>query len=109
MSVYIGLFDSVGDVISNYKAPEDSLEGAIVYGAWYEYEDYSGNSFVLFEKDGKLWEVNGSHCSCNGLEGQWSPEETTWEVLAHIADNGSKFSNVPGLTELIKSKIPVKE
>lgn len=46
-----------------------------IYG-YYSYEDYSGEAFVLFEKGGKLYEVNGSHCSCYGLEGQWQPEET---------------------------------
>ena len=49
--------------------------------ASYTYEDYGGSAFVLFKKDGKLWEVNGSHCSCHGLEGQWEPEETTPEAL----------------------------
>jgi hypothetical protein len=43
---------------------------------------YEGDALVIFERDGKLYEVNGYHCSCYGLEGQWSPEETTWEALA---------------------------
>jgi hypothetical protein len=59
--------------------------------AWYAYEDYSGDAFVLFQHDGKLYEVNGGHCSCYGLSeasysgeqsSQWGPEETTWEALA---------------------------
>jgi hypothetical protein len=49
--------------------------------AEYTYESYEGSVFVLFERDGQLYEVNGSHCSCNGIEGQWSPEATTWEAL----------------------------
>lgn len=51
--------------------------------ATYSYQDYSGDAFVLFERDGKLFEVNGSHCSCYGLEGQFEPEETSVEALAH--------------------------
>jgi hypothetical protein len=51
--------------------------------ASYSYIDYYGNAFVLFERDGKLFEVNGSHCSCYGLEGQFEPEETTLEALKH--------------------------
>lgn len=43
---------------------------------------YDGDAFVLFERDGTLYEVHGSHCSCHGLEGQWAPEATTWEVVA---------------------------
>lgn len=60
---------------------KEELAGAkIVYG-YYSYEDYSGEAFVLYEKDGKLYEVNGSHCSCYGLEDQWQPEETLVEAI----------------------------
>lgn len=57
------------------------LEGVDILLASYTYEDYDGTAFVLFLKDGKLFEVHGSHCSCYGLEGQWDPEETTVEAL----------------------------
>lgn len=50
--------------------------------ARYDQECYEGSAFVLFRKDGKLYEVHGSHCSCYGLEGQWAPEETDWKALA---------------------------
>lgn len=55
--------------------------------ASYTYRDYEGDAFVLFRKDGKLFEVNGGHCSCYGLEGQWEPEETTIEALEHRLKN----------------------
>ena len=51
--------------------------------ASYGYANYSGDAWVLFEKDGELYEVNGSHCSCYGLEGQWEPEEVVLEELKH--------------------------
>lgn len=54
---------------------------AILY-AEYTYECYDGSAFVLYEQDGKLFEVHGGHCSCYGLEGQWAPEETSWAALA---------------------------
>lgn len=64
------------DPIANFpKASEILL-------AEYAAEAYGGSAFVLFERDGKLYEVNAGHCSCYGLEGQWSPEETTWSALA---------------------------
>jgi hypothetical protein len=71
-----------------------ALEGEKWHGievllASYGYENYSGDAFVLFRKAGKLYEVNGSHCSCYGLEGQWEPEETTKESLLHRLNNGS--------------------
>lgn len=68
-------------------ADKDDIE--ILLGS-YTYEDYSGNAFVLFRRksDGKLYEVNGSHCSCYGLEGQWAPEECTIAELRHRLVNG---------------------
>lgn len=32
------------------------------------------SAFIVFERNGEIWEVNGSHCSCYGFEGQWEPE-----------------------------------
>jgi hypothetical protein len=43
---------------------------------------YKGDALVLFERDGKLFEVIGVHGSEYGLEGQWNPEETSWAALA---------------------------
>lgn len=76
-------FADVEDIVREYggSAAAD-LAGAEVLLAWYGYGSYCGSSFVLYEKDGKLYEVNGSHCSCMGLEGQWEPEETSWAALA---------------------------
>lgn len=51
--------------------------------AFYGYEDYEGEAFILYENGGKLYEVNGGHCSCYGLEGQWEPEETSLKALEH--------------------------
>ena len=81
MSEYIELFANSDDVIREYRAPKDALLGARVWLAWYGYLDYAGSSLVIFEKDGVLYEVNGSHCSCDDLEGQWEPEETSWAAL----------------------------
>jgi hypothetical protein len=67
MSIYIENFESNADIIKEYKAPADALDGATVYLAWYGYGSYSGDSLVIFEKDSILYEVNGGHCSCMGL------------------------------------------
>lgn len=56
--------------------------------ASYGTPSYEGYAFVLFRRDGKLWEVNGSHCSCYGLEGQWDPEEVSVEALRYRMDKG---------------------
>lgn len=53
-----------------------------VLWASYEYVGYEGEAWVIFEDGDKLYEVHGSHCNCNGLDGQWEPEETSWEFVA---------------------------
>lgn len=56
---------------------EVSLPASVhILFAYYFEESYSGSAYVLFEQDGKLYEVAASHCSCYGLEDQWSPAET---------------------------------
>lgn len=61
--------------------------------ASYGQDNYSGDAFILFEENGELFEVNGSHCSCYGLKGQFSPEATTLELLAYCLTNGSIGTN----------------
>lgn len=82
MSQYITNFTNNASILEDYDAPEDALDGATVHLAWYGYGDYCGSSLVIFERNGKLYEVNGSHCSCFGLERQWKPEETSWDALS---------------------------
>lgn len=67
----------------------DELNNVNVLLASYGTPSYEGYAFVLFERDGKLYEVNGSHCSCFGLEGQWEPEETTVEAIQHRINRGN--------------------
>jgi hypothetical protein len=72
---------SVEDMCADFCIDASELKGAKVLYALREYGDYCGSCFVLFKRDGKLYDVNGSHCSCYGLEDQWSPEETSVEAL----------------------------
>jgi hypothetical protein len=97
----LGYFDSAEDMFKqfsdhtyNYTTHEydyDMIdtEGVEILLSHYEAGGYEGSAFVLFRKDGKLYEVNASHCSCYGLEGQWSPEETTIAALRHRMSEGS--------------------
>jgi len=60
---------------------EFTLTDEKIIFASYTYECYSGNAYVLFKQDGKLYEVFGSHCSCYGLEDQWKPEELNFDYI----------------------------
>ena len=75
--------------MDDFEITEGDLEGVEILLASYTYENYSGDAFVLFRKGGKLYEVNGGHCSCYGLEGQWDPEETTVAELRHRLTEGN--------------------
>jgi len=75
-----GFFDdfrSADDVFGEYAVELEERAGIAFVYAQYGYQDYEGYSHVIFAKDGALFEVNGSHCSCHGLEDQWRPEATT--------------------------------
>ncbi len=81
--VLIG-FESITDIGDAYSTSMlDAPTSFRVLLAVYECGGYDGESFVLLECDGDLYEVNGSHCSCHGLEGQFEPEQTTPEALRH--------------------------
>lgn len=85
--MFLGQWDNIEDLINDFEYYGDKdyskYEGIEILLAYYLYEDYSGEAFVLFRKDGVLYEVNGSHCSCYGLEGQWDPEETSVNALKY--------------------------
>lgn len=79
---YFENFKDVADVIDAFCAPLDAVADAEIVYAYYGDGDYCGSATVLFQRDGKLYEVSGSHCSCNGLEGLWEPKEVSWDQLA---------------------------
>lgn len=88
-------------LIDDFAITKEVLKGCKILLADYLYQDYSGDAYVIFVKEGKLYEVYGSHCSCYGLEGQWKPEETSIEFLENKIKNNSGYSDQ--LTEIIKN------
>ena len=87
-SDFDGMVESFRDYGADVAEHARLFEGVEVLLASYSYEDYSGLAFVLFRKGGELFEVNGSHCSCYGLEDQWEPEQTTVAALRYRLDQG---------------------
>lgn len=85
---YVGNFECREDVIDQFAIKGDDLKDVFILLAWYGYGDYDGSAFVLFERGGKLYEVNGGHCSCYGLEDQWDPEETSVDAILHRLEHG---------------------
>lgn len=89
--IYMHTFKNKAAIADCFEIPKSTLNGCNILLAYYHVGDYGCDSsaFVLYEKDGKLYEVHGGHCSCMGLEDQWDPEETTLEALEHRATHGS--------------------
>ncbi len=108
---YFNDFGGKSDVVREFShwqacSPLD-LDYAYILLASYVYENYSGEAFVLYKdvRDNKLYEVNGSHCSCYGLEDQWEPECTDTASLRHRVLEGylgKPYYGTPFATELLE-------
>lgn len=92
-SIYLHDWSDLEGMCKDFEISPDQLKNSTVLLASYTYADYSGSAFVLYQTGGQLFEVNGSHCSCYGLEDQWSPEETTVDELWHRATVGKLGMN----------------
>jgi hypothetical protein len=86
MAIYDG-FDNwaavAGDFTGYYdwdeerkaKSLKEIPEPEEVILAAYHQESYEGDAWVIYRNGDKYYTVDGGHCSCYGLEGQWKPEE----------------------------------
>ena len=81
MRIYYDQFSSLKDMCEEFHIEPSSIEDVTVLYAIYDTPAYEGWAFVVFAKDGKLYEVTGSHCSCYGLEDQWEPTLTSVDAL----------------------------
>jgi len=84
--MYYGEFDDKDDVFREFQVSAQDQRGVHIIMASYECESYDGQAMVIFIRDGKFWLVTGGHCSCYGLEDQWSPEQLTVEELRHYGE-----------------------
>lgn len=99
MQVFFDQFDNINDVLREFSITEKELNGCEIVFAYYTYEDYSGDALVVLRDpcNGMFYEVNGCHCSCYGLDGQWDMEETTLDVMMQ--------RSTPFFDEVVKSYI----
>lgn len=66
------------------KEAKKLLKGLRILIAYESVGDYGCDSsgwFLLANKEGELFTINGSHCSCYGFEGQLQLEPTTKKTL----------------------------
>lgn len=79
---YKGDFSDWSDVVDAFdnKSMQEPEE---VLLARYDNESYDGYAIVIYRQGNRVFEVTGSHCSCYGLEGQWTPEE--YDIPTYIA------------------------
>lgn len=59
----------------------DEAEPEEVIFARYDRDMTDGRAQILYRNGSRYFYVSGSHCSCHGLEDQWSPEEYTLDTL----------------------------
>lgn len=66
-----------GILVTDFEIKKEDLKGCRIVVAYCSVGSWGCDSsaFIIFKKDNKFYEVNGSHCSCYGFEGQWQPEE----------------------------------
>lgn len=112
---YFGMFENITDMRKAFVVADDMIfptDTEVLFAAYLE-GSYSGWALVLFVRGGKLYEVEGSHCSCNGLEGQWDPQEVSWSQLAMRPpiNDGGFYDDEEGLAEttwntLVRSHVP---
>lgn len=84
--MFLERFQNIEHLKKEFEITDKDLEGVDILYAAYRIESYDGQSIVLFKKDEKLFIIDAAHCSCRGLEGQWSPEETNEEALKKEID-----------------------
>jgi hypothetical protein len=92
----------VDEIRSAFEVAPEHWAGVEVLAAWSEYESYEGSAWVLFRRAGKLYEVNGGHCSCYGFEGQWEPSEVTTAEIEHRMTEGWTYHRVSSLYPAIR-------
>lgn len=62
------------DLKSQFQEKDLGGEPEFIY-AVYSFPCYSGNAQIVYKaNDGRWYHVEGGHCSCYGLEEQWSPQ-----------------------------------
>jgi hypothetical protein len=81
------------EIASEFQIPlEEILKFNILVWS-YKLGNYEGEAVLILQdkESGELFEVNGAHCSCFGLEGQFDLEPTNIEALQFRLENNPDY------------------
>jgi hypothetical protein len=88
--MFINNWSDLEGMLQDFQVDRINTNIREVLFASYTYEDYNGDAYVLYLAfNGKYYEVHGNHCSCNGLEGQWNPDEANLDEIHHRLTKGT--------------------
>lgn len=76
---YFGEWTSYKDFTEGWNGAESVKEDEVVFAGYFA-ESYEGSATCYYVRDGKLYGVYESHCSCNGLD-TFKPELTSPEAV----------------------------
>jgi hypothetical protein len=87
---YCGGFDCWDDVCRAFNISGKELP--FVFAA-YDFDQCGGDAMVVVSADAETFGmVEGSHCSCYGLEGQWDlTEHSMAEIAQMVADDADNY------------------
>lgn len=61
-------FDTLDEFLEELGVKEEDIEGFTCSLAYYDDGGYSGDLFMVFEKDNLFYITHEAHCSCYGLD-----------------------------------------
>ena len=79
---------SAQTLVEHFGITHADLRGVEILLASYNVDEYQGEAFVLFRKEGVLYEVNACRDALDDMRGQWEPEDTFIGALRHRLENG---------------------
>lgn len=91
-------YENVAALCKDFEVSQTEIEATweiLIAGYWPG--DYCGMAWVLLRNrsNGLLYEVNASHCSCNGIEGQFEPTTTSLAYLTSDHFQVMRDNDVP--------------
>lgn len=101
--IFCGMFDDFSEaalgkwIVEEFEPDEkekDWLRSVEILAADGDDGGYEGEAWFLFrDENNDLWEVSGSHCSCNSFAGQFDPRPSFKNYLLSDKCPGTRQNN----------------